>query len=178
MKPSIVGLFTAPTGGASMQSHLAVELIAGTGVLGDRYATKQGYWSDPRWPDQQLTLIEVETAESLGIDATDLRRNIVTREIRLDALIGVTFQIGDCLLLGVRRCDPCRHLDTLTRSGLADALGARGGLRAAILTSGWIAVGDRLCVSTPSVTTPATEACGTIERVPYNLVARGGPLIC
>jgi MOSC domain-containing protein YiiM len=119
-------------------------VVVGVGVVGDRYATRSGYWSDPKWPDQEITLVEAETAADLEIDPAVLRRNLVTEGIALDTLIGATFQIGEAWLYGVRRCDPCRYLDTLTRPGLAKALAHRGGLRARILLGGRIRVGDEI----------------------------------
>jgi MOSC domain-containing protein YiiM len=112
--------------------------------VGDRYAHGRGHWSDPQWPDQELTLVEAEVAAALTIEAGLLRRNVVTRGVRLDEFLGVRFRIGDAVLAGVRRCDPCRYLDTLTRPGLAQALVGRGGLRARIVTGGRLRVGDAI----------------------------------
>jgi hypothetical protein len=142
----VVGLFTAAKAGAPMMSHRWVEVAPGLGILGDRYATSQGYWSDPRWPDQELTFIATEVADDVAIDASLLRRNVVTRGIDLDALIGVTFQLGEAIMHGVRRCDPCRYLEKFTRPGLARALHERGGLRVRILVGGRLTVGDSLVV--------------------------------
>lgn len=140
----VVGLYTAEEAGAAMRRHAWVELIAGKGIAGDRYATGRGCWSDPRWPDQEVTLVEAEVAEALGLDASLLRRNIVTRGVRLPELIGVSFQVGDTTLRGVRPCDPCRYLETRLRPGLCAELRGRGGLRVAILTGGRICLDDRL----------------------------------
>jgi len=145
----VVGLFTAALQGAPMAGHARVDVVPGTGIPGDRYATGRGYWSDPRWPDQELTFVAVEVAEKLGIDAGLLRRNVVTRDVDLDALIGVTFQLGSAVLHGVRRCDPCVYLDGLTRPGMSRKLGRRGGLRASVLVAGSISVGDRLVIGAP-----------------------------
>lgn len=140
----VVGLYTAALAGAPMRSHRQVELISGLGIAGDRYAVRLGHWSDPRWPDQELTLIEAEVAEELAIEPERLRRNIVTRGVRLSRLIGVTFQVGDTQLVGIRSCDPCNYLDGLTRPGLGRALRGRGGLRAHIARGGTIQLADRL----------------------------------
>jgi MOSC domain-containing protein YiiM len=125
-----------------------VEAVAGKGIAGDRYAVGLGHWSDPRWPDQELTLVAAETAAALGIEVGLLRRNVALAGIVLESLIGATFRLGDAVLLGVRRCDPCRYLDGLTRPGMARALGSRGGLRAHIIASGRISRGDRLMLLT------------------------------
>jgi len=140
----VIALYTAPHAGAAMLSHPWVEVVPGVGILGDRYATGQGQWSDPRWPDQELTLFEAEVAEDVSIEAMRVRRNIVTRGVRLHALIGITFQIGSVRLVGVRLCDPCGYLDALTRPGLRQALRDRGGLRTCIVQGGRIHVADRL----------------------------------
>jgi MOSC domain-containing protein YiiM len=149
-RPRIVGLYTAASAGAPVESHASVELTPGVGIVGDRYARRRGYWSDPRWPDQEVTLIEAETAAALQIEAGYLRRNLVTQDIDLAALIGVSFQIGEAELLGVRPCDPCRHLEELTRSGVAVALAGRGGLRAKVLRGGRVALGDAIMIAAPA----------------------------
>lgn len=147
----VVGLYTALRAGAPMDGQVSVEVVPGIGIPGDRYATKQGYWSDPKWPDQELTLIEVEVAEALPLEASRLRRNVVTRDVRLDGLIGATFQIGGAVLVGVRPCDPCAYIETLNRPGLAKALVSRGGLRAHIVRGGRIRLGDAIMVLPPQM---------------------------
>lgn len=138
----VTGLYTAVAAGEPMQSHDAVRVEPGLGIAGDRYATGEGHWSDPRWPDQQLTLVEAELQEALGLDSDGLRRNIVTRGIDLATLIGVEFRIGTARLRGVRPCDPCRYIETLTHAGLFGELAGRGGLRAEVVSAGVIHVGD------------------------------------
>jgi MOSC domain-containing protein YiiM len=138
----VMGIFVASERGAPMQSLAAAELVAGVGIEGDRYATKRGHWSDPRWPDQELTLAETEVAEAVGLEPGALRRNLATRGVRLETLIDRTFRIGGARLRGVRPCDPCAYLEGLTRPGLLHELAGRGGLRAAIVEGGRIGVGD------------------------------------
>jgi hypothetical protein len=147
---SVVALYTAPEAGAPLRSHHEIELVAGKGIAGDRYLLGTGHWSDPRWPDQELTLVMAETAEALGLDPASLRRNIVTRGVDLDALIGATFRLGEATLLGVRRCDPCPYIERFTRPGALRELATRGGLRAHILTGGRVRVGDRIQIVTPA----------------------------
>lgn len=157
----VVGLFSAPAAGAPMRRHRHVDVLPNTGIAGDRYALGLGHWSDPRWPDQELTLVMAEVAERLAVAPATLRRNVVTRDVDLEALIGVTFQLGDALLLGVRRCDPCRYVEQFTRPGLARALGGQGGLRAHVLIGGRLRVGDRLvAVGAPA----AGRAASTGDR--------------
>lgn len=144
LSAQVSGLYTAVHAGAPMRPQAWVEAMPGVGISGDRYATGRGHWSDPRWPDQEVTLVEGEVAEDLAVDAGQLRRNIVTRGVRLNDLIGLTFQIGGVRLVGVRCCAPCRYLDSLTRPGLRHALRERGGLRTHILQGGRIHVADRM----------------------------------
>lgn len=145
MQPgSLDKILIAAGAGAPMESLASAVVIAGLGIEGDRYASKRGYWSDPKWPDQELTLIEAEVASSLGVTAEQLRRNLVVSGVRLADLIGVEFRIGEALLKGVRPCDPCLYIEGFTRPGMAKLLADRGGLRAAIVEGGRISVGDRI----------------------------------
>jgi hypothetical protein len=120
--------------------------VAGRGLLGDRYYSRVGTWSD--YPDQtgvHLTLIEAEVLEAVGLTGAEARRNVVTRDIRLNELIGKRFSIGPIVCAGIRLCEPCTHLSQLTGIPL-DALVHRGGLRADIISDGAIAVGDLVAV--------------------------------
>ena len=154
---TVAALFIAERAGAAMQRRHEVALVAGKGIVGDRYLSGCGHWSDPRWPDQELTLIMAETASALGLDPASLRRNIVTRGVELDALIGATFQLGEATLRGVRRCDPCRYIERFTRPGAMHELATRGGLRAHILVGGRVRIGDevRLIAAGAVAATPA-----------------------
>ena len=98
---------------------------------------------------QQLTLIEAEVLDALREDGlhltpVDARRNIVTRGIDLNALVGQEFQIGTVRCIGRRLCEPCSHLQRLTGTALLRPMVHRGGLRADILTSGVVRVGDTI----------------------------------
>lgn len=148
-RPAIVGLYVAPQAGAPVQSRDWVDLVAGLGAAGDRYTLGLGHWSDPRWPDQEVTLVAAEVAAALGIEPGQLRRNIVTRDVDLAALAGRRFSAGTADLEGVRPCDPCPYLDTLTRPGIAQALAGRGGLRARVLRSGRVSLGDPIHLDVP-----------------------------
>jgi hypothetical protein len=138
-------VLVAERAGAPMRTCERVETVAGKGIVGDRYYTGLGHWSDPRWPDQEITLVEEETALRLGVAAQSLRRNIVTQGIELAALIGKRFRLGEGgpVLLGVRPCDPCAYIEGFTRPGMLRELseGGAGGLRASILADGWLAAG-------------------------------------
>ena len=102
--------------------------------------------TSPRWgrAGGALTLIEAEVLEDAGLSGPQSRRQVVVRGVRVNDLIGKRFRIGDVECLGVEICEPCRHLQGLTRPGIIKDLAHRGGLRADILVGGTISVGDRL----------------------------------
>jgi MOSC domain-containing protein YiiM len=116
----------------------------GLGIPGDRYATRRGHWSDPRWNDQELTLVEAEFLERLGLPLPALRRNIVTSGVDLLDLVGLDFAVGGAVLRGARPCAPCKYIERLTRPGLLRELESHGGLRVRVRQAGMIRVGDRI----------------------------------
>lgn len=121
---------------------------AGRGLAGDRYYKQVGTYSDRPGPDREVTLIEIEAIEALKrdldleVDPGESRRNIVTRGVPLNHLVGRTFRVGEVTLGGIRLCEPCEHLEDLTEKGVLGGLVHRGGLRAKILKTGIIRVGD------------------------------------
>lgn len=134
---------------APMREVERVEALAGRGLRGDRYERKAGTFSDPGGLGYDLTLVESEAlrglrSKSVGLPAAEARRNIVTEGIELDALIGRRFRVGDVECFGQRRCEPCAHLERLTRPDVLRGLIHRGGLRADILSGGEIRVGDKV----------------------------------
>jgi MOSC domain-containing protein YiiM len=135
-----------------MQSLESARALAGRGLDGDRYAAKAGTFTPASDTARgyDLTLIEAEVLDELSLpagatlDYLDARRNIVTRGVDLNALVGRRFRIGDVECLGQRLCEPCSHLERLTGSGVLRALIHRGGLRADILSDGQIEVGSAI----------------------------------
>lgn len=123
---------------------------AGRGLEGDRYFDGGGTFSNPASSGHDLTLIEAEQLEAITLTsghtptAEDARRNIVTRGIDLNALVGRRFSVGEVECAGRRLCEPCAHLERLTEVGLLRALVHRGGLRADIVTDGRIAIGAEI----------------------------------
>jgi MOSC domain-containing protein YiiM len=120
---------------------------AGRGLEGDRYAAGAGTFSDARARGHDLTLIEAEALDDLVLPSGALapeaaRRNVVTRGIDLDALVGRRFRVGEVVCAGRRPCEPCAHLERLTEPGTLRGLVHRGGLRADVLTGGTIRLGD------------------------------------
>lgn len=130
-----------------IRSVPSAEALKGRGLKGDRYARGEGTFSDPNGRGYDLTLVEAEALEELAMTGVVLppaeaRRNLVVRGIALDGLIGKRFRIGDVECFGQRRCEPCAHLERLTRPGVLRGLVHRGGLRADVLSDGEVRVGD------------------------------------
>ena len=125
----------------------SAEANPGRGLVGDRYERGAGTFSNPNGRGNDLTLVEAEALEELAAGGVELapadaRRNLVVRGVALDGLIGRRFRVGTVECFGQRRCEPCSHLERLTRPGVLRGLVHRGGLRADVLAGGEIAVGD------------------------------------
>jgi MOSC domain-containing protein YiiM len=126
-----------------------VQGVAGSGLEGDRYfrGDGDGTFYEPDKTGQDLTLIEAEAIEGLERDTgielapNEARRNVVTRGIALNDLVGKRFLVGETECYGQRLCEPCSHLERSTKPGVLKGLVNRGGLRADIVRGGWIAVG-------------------------------------
>ena len=112
---TVESIYIAAAAAAATQAVVQVVAIPGTGLEGDRYALKLGTFYKAA-PDHELTLIEAEAVEALRRDyhmelaAGDARRNIVTRNVALNHLVGKEFAIGQVRLRGIRLCEPCDHL--------------------------------------------------------------------
>jgi MOSC domain-containing protein YiiM len=144
----VEALHVVPRSFLPMRSTSALKLIAGVGVEGDRYATGEGFYSDRPEEGRQVTLFEVETLEALqrdhgvALSAGDHRRNITTRGVPLNHLVGRTFCVGASVLQGTRLSTPCRHIEQITGREIFNLLLNRSGLHARILTGSTIRVGD------------------------------------
>jgi MOSC domain-containing protein YiiM len=145
---NVVSLYIAASGAAPMKSLRQVQAVEGQGLEGDRYANKLGTYSNEPGSGRDVTLIEIEAIEALQRDYQIVlepglsRRNIVTRGVYLNHLIGREFCVGAVVLRGTRLCDPCAHMEKLTVKGALRGLIHRGGLRAEIVAGGIIRVGD------------------------------------
>jgi hypothetical protein len=142
-------IYVAATAGTEMASMERCHALPGRGLTGDRYAKRRGAYS--KWPsDHELTLIEGEVLGALAeagltVLAGGTRRNLVTRNVRLNDLVGQEFFIGAVRCRGTRLCDPCGYLERLLGiKGFAKALEGRGGLRAVIVDGGEICVGSEI----------------------------------
>ena len=121
----------------SLRPVESVEAVAGKGLEGDRH-----FFAEGARRGGAITLIEAEVLEDVGLSGPQSRRQVVTRGVRLNDLIGKRFFVGEVECEGVELCEPCLHLQSLTRPGIIDDLVHRGGLNADILSSGTISVGD------------------------------------
>lgn len=150
---TVRSIHIAETAEAPMRSVRRVLAVAGKGLQGDRYFRAKGTYSDRPGPAREITLIESESIEAMARDnkltihAGDARRNVVTRGVPLNHLVGREFLVGGVRLRGVRLCEPCSHLEGLTRRGVLAGLIHRGGLRAQILKGGDIRVGDTIALA-------------------------------
>ena len=123
----------------------SINVLANKGVVGDRHFQE---FNDPY---NQLSLIESENIDyynikyGLKIPYLDFRRNIVTKGIKLNDLVGKKFHIGNVELEGIDLCRPCRHLsEVLNQDNIIKEFLRRGGLRCQILTSSSIEVGSKI----------------------------------
>jgi MOSC domain-containing protein YiiM len=147
----VVAIHIAPDEGADVHEVVEVRAVPGRGLEGDRYFAKSGTFARKWNPGREVTLVEAEAIDSLRADYDiDLppggtRRNITTRGVPLNHLVGREFRVGETVLRGERLCDPCGYLESLTAPGLRKGLANRGGLNAAIVSGGVIRRGDRVC---------------------------------
>lgn len=148
----VLAIYIAQRAGVPMQSIEQAQLESGKGMVGDRYYSGQGTFSKrlAGLPDVELTLIESEEVDAFNREQGyefgygDFRRNIVTQGVRLNELEGREFTLGDVRLRGVRLCEPCAHLAGILTEAIMPALVHKTGLRAEILSSGRLQLGDDL----------------------------------
>jgi MOSC domain-containing protein YiiM len=148
----VVGIYVSEVKTGPMQSLVTATALKGRGLAGDRYAAKAGTFTpgSDRVRGYDLTLIESEVLDRLTLSsgsqlaAAESRRNVITSGIDLNALVGREFTIGSVRVFGQRLCEPCVHLQRLTRPGVVAGLVHQGGLRADLLTDGEIRLGDNI----------------------------------
>lgn len=145
---SIEHIFIATASGGPQQARESVTVVAGAGIEGDRYFGRHDE------PGQNITLVEAEAIEAFlseqqrPLDHSVTNRNLVTRGVRLNELVGREFTIGPVRLRGVELCEPCMGLGqalagpSLTPAEVVKCLVHRAGLRADVLCDGVIARGD------------------------------------
>jgi MOSC domain-containing protein YiiM len=147
----VEGIFLAARAKADPEPHQEVRAVPGRGLEGDRYFRKAGTYSRTAGAGREATFIEAEAVEAAARDEDieiapeRVRRNIVTRGVALNHLVGREFRVGTVRFRGVRLCEPCMHMERLSGvQGARKALIHRGGLRAEILDEGIIRVGDEV----------------------------------
>ena len=140
---TVAAILVAPDATELPRRVDAVAALPGKGLEGDRYAKGVGTFNAPGH-GYQLTLIEGEVLDEIGLPWEEARRNIVTTGISLNALVGKRFKVGSVECIGRRLAEPCSHLEKIARPGLLRPLVHRGGLRADILTDGTITTGDTI----------------------------------
>jgi MOSC domain-containing protein YiiM len=146
----LLNIHVAPNASAPMVELPEVRLVEGIGLEGDRYATGLGTYSKRPHIDRQATLIEVEVLDALVRDRDlelaphEHRRNLTTRGVPLNHLVGHYFRIGDCVLYGGRLNVPCLYLENLVAKKVFKALLNRSGLNCRIVVGGIIRTHDRI----------------------------------
>ncbi len=144
---TVEGIYIASSRGADTLYMEHIHVVPGMGIEGDRYFDQSGAQGIHSVPGRELTLVEMEAieaicSEGIAISPDKTRRNIVTRGIQLNDLVGRDFLVGEVRIHGVRLCEPCDYLAGRTDPRIKDSMTHRGGLRANILTEGTIHLHD------------------------------------
>src|SRR5271154_2687367 len=146
----LLHIHVASKASAPMDGLSEVRVVAGIGLEGDRYATGLGTYSKRHHIDRQATLIEDEVLEALARDRGvelaphEHRRNLTTRGVPLNHLVGQYFSIGDCVFYGGRLNVPCIYFENLIAKKVFKALLNRSGLNCRIIVGGTIRIRDRI----------------------------------
>ena len=122
-----------------LESVDSVRAVAGKGLEGDRHFHGEGAPAG-----QALTLVEAEVVAEVGLREGETRRQVTVRGVRLNDLVGRRFRVGEVECVGVELCEPCSHLEAMTRPGIIKDLAHRAGINADLVTDGVIRVGDEL----------------------------------
>ena len=140
----VEAIFVTPVHGELPAPVERVRALAGRGLEGNRY-----YWDGGDAPSgRAVTLIAAEAVEALeredgiSLEPAETRRNVVTRGVDVNSLVGKRFRIGNIECEGVELCEPCAHLESMTKPGVIKGLVHRCGLNADILSDGEISSGD------------------------------------
>jgi MOSC domain-containing protein YiiM len=136
---TVVAIHLADAKAAPPRPVDEAEAVAGKGLVGDRY-----YFEEGAPPGRAITLVEERHVEDVGLEPGATRRQVTVRDVDLNALVGKRFRVGAVECYGVELCEPCKHLESLTRPGIIKELVHRAGINADLLTDGTIAVGDEV----------------------------------
>lgn len=146
----LLEVFAAETAGVEMHALEEAELIAGVGIAGDRYATGRGHYAYLPHPDRQLTLIAqevldaVEAETGIRLSGQESRRNMVTRGVPLNDLVGTYFTIGDAVVFAGRLNVPCTYLERLIGKPVFTPLIDRSGLNCRIVRGARVRPGQAI----------------------------------
>ena len=147
---NVLEIWIAPSAGEPMESKEAVQAVPGSGLEGDRYRASGSWSRDGGTPDREVTLIESEQLDWYENETGNpfpsnmTRRNILTKDISLNDLVGKKIHIGSVQLEGLRLCEMCKSLQDRCEMKLLPAMVHRGGLNCRIITGGEIRVGDAI----------------------------------
>ncbi len=152
---TLVAIYTTSASGEPMLEHPTIAATAACGLADDRYATDVARHARGYTKIRAVTLLEEETVDALrrdhGIDVQPilLRRNLLTRGVPLNHLIGRRFRVGAVVLEGTELCEPCQYLADLIHQPVFKPLRHRGGIRAAIIEGGELRTGDSIAALPP-----------------------------
>jgi len=137
-----------PRGFLPMEAQQEATLVAGRGIVGDRYMTGTGFHSHKPEIGRQITLFEIETLEALArdfgitLEPADHRRNVTVRGVPVNHLVGRSFRLGATVLRATRLSFPCKHLDEVTGKEVLNAMVHRSGINCEIIEGGIVRPGD------------------------------------
>ncbi len=148
----VVGIYIAPQRGEPTIFVEHVHVVPGRGIEGDRFFHTSNNAGEEIKPGTEITFIEQEAIDDMRndgvrISASQTRRNIITHGVALNELVGRVFTVGTILLRGIRLCEPCDYLASRTDPGVKQSMAHRGGLRADILTDGYIHLDDPIKIT-------------------------------
>jgi MOSC domain-containing protein YiiM len=145
MSGHVEGIFITAEHGELPEPVDSVRALAGRGLEGNRY-----FFDGDAPAGRAITLIAAEAVEAMerehgiSIEARESRRNVVTRGIDVNELVGKRFRVGGVDCHGIELCEPCTTLQAMTKPGIIKGLAHRGGLNADIVSDGEIRVGDEV----------------------------------
>jgi len=156
MAGQVIEVHTASLMDAPAQAQLAAILEAGHGIIGDRhYLPQQSLEMGTRQTRKEdISIISADELDAfntkfqLAIPYGEFRRNIITRDIDLNALVGKRFRIGKVLCEGMELCEPCSKLARNVNRNVLPHLVGRAGIRAAIIEGGMVEPGDKIEATT------------------------------
>jgi MOSC domain-containing protein YiiM len=136
-----VGHHGGPPGEHEIAEVDEVHCVAGQGIEKDRYFSHKDdfkgqitFFADEVYQDLRAHFAGHEVAPSA------FRRNVITRGLELNELIGQEFEIQGVRFFGTEECRPCYWMDQAFTAGAEEAMQGRGGLRAKIVTDGTLRV--------------------------------------